>query len=434
MENEDLVQWVRADVAARLDELVRGNGHGPGPTDQARRDLIAAALEQRLGEQVRSGLALPARGEIDAIASVVAMSFSGLGGFEELLGDPTKEEGRANGCDNVWARYSGDPRRYRVGPVARSDGELIEVARHIMQSAGQLSTRFDDEVPYATVDLGDGTRFTAIMRICGPRPRVFFCRPVVFAPTLDDLCERGMMSADLRQFVAAAVRARKTIFVSGSHGVGKTTFLRSLLGECEPWEQKLTVEKTAELQLERFPDLHPNVLPLLVRAPNQEGKGGISQSQLVELSLVSRPDRLAVGEILGDECVPALYALSGGIDGSFFSIHAKAPGDVFEWLALLAGGAPQRVDRRTTLGLAAQGIDLIVHLGWDRARKRRVVVSVLEVEGYRQETDAVHTGTIYAPDADGCALRTGTALLCQEDLLQAGLDPRWALAHQGGRW
>ncbi len=63
-----------------------------------------------------------------------------------------------------------------------------------------------------------------------------------------------------------------------------------------------------------------------------------------------------------------------------------------------------------------------------------MVITVIEVEGYRQETDAVHTGTIYAPDADGCALRTGTALLCQEDLLQAGLDPRWALAHQGGRW
>src|SRR5262249_40860040 len=129
-------------------------------------------------------------------------------------------------------------------------------------------------------------------------------RPVVFAPSLDELRARGMLDEHQRQLLRAVVRARKTILVSGGHGFGKTPPIRSLLGETEGWERKVTIEKSAELQIERFPDLHPNVLPLLVRAPNQEGKGGISQSQLVDLALISRPDRLVVGEVLGDEAVP----------------------------------------------------------------------------------------------------------------------------------
>ena len=415
-------EWVRAQVAARLDEAVRTNGGGPSA--KVRREFITAALEQRLSEQVRLGRPLPGPAEVEAIARKVEMTFTSLGGFGEALADPSVEEVHANGCDNVWVKYADDPRSYPVGPVARTDENLVELARHVIQTAGLISTRFDDEVPFATVDLGDGSRFSAMMRITGRRPRVSICRPVVFAASLDELRARGMMDEAQCQLLRAVVRARKTVLVCGGHGFGKTTCIRALLGEAEVWERKVCIQKFDELQLERFPELHPNVLPLLVRLPNQEGKGGISQSTLVDLALISRPDRLVVGEVLGDEAVPMLYALSGGVDGSLFTIHAADATDVFERLVLLAGGAPQRVDRRTTLGLAARGIRFIVHLRRDR-EGNRVVAAIHEVEAYRQDTDTVHTGAIFEGGREGPGVRTSTPVRCLDDLIAAGLDPRW---------
>src|SRR5262249_38376941 len=211
--------------------------------------------------------------------------------------------------------------------------------RTIGRRVGLSEREFNPTRPSLNLQLPDGSRLFAVAWVCD-RPAVAIRRHRFLKVTLDDVEELGAIDAGLRQFLAASVRARKQIIVAGATGAGKTTMLRALAAEIPPEERIVTIETELELGLDRFADLHPDVVALEARDANVEGVGQVTAADLVRMSLRMNADRVIVGEVRGDEVIPMLNALSQGNDGSMCTLHADSSATVFNKLALYAMQAP----------------------------------------------------------------------------------------------
>ncbi len=173
------------------------------------------------------------------------------------------------------------------------------------------------------------------------------------------LVENGSMSPELAGFLSAAVAARKNIMIAGATNAGKTTLLRALANEIPPAERLITVERALELGLGEFEDLHPNVVAFEERLPNSEGQGAIQMGELVRRSLRMNPSRVIVGEVLGDEIVTMLNAMSQGNDGSLSTIHANSSLEVFNRICTYAIQSVERLPSDATMMLIAGAIDFV---------------------------------------------------------------------------
>lgn len=220
--------------------------------------------------------------------------------------------------------------------------------------------------------------------------------------TLDDLVGPGMLDGRLHALLAAAVRARKNIIVCGGTGAGKTTLLRGLLNEVAPSERLVTIEDNFELGLQRFPELHPDVVAMEAREPNVEGTGEISMAELVRMGLRMSPDRVIVGEVRGPEVLALLNAMSQGNDGSMCTVHADSSSGAFARLAMYAVQAPERLPLEATNLLVANSIDFVVFIAQDTpvvgARRDRYISSVREVVG--ADGRIVVSNEVWAPGVD----------------------------------
>ena len=181
------------------------------------------------------------------------------------------------------------------------------------------------------------------------------------------------MTPDLAAFLSAAVAARKNIMIAGATNAGKTTLLRALANEIPPHERLITVERALELGLGEFEDLHPNVVAFEERLPNSEGQGAIPMAELVRRSLRMNPSRVIVGEVLGDEIVTMLNAMSQGNDGSLSTIHANSSLEVFNRICTYAIQSVERLPADATMMLIAGAIDFVVFVERrnDYAERRR---------------------------------------------------------------
>ena len=217
---------------------------------------------------------------------------------------PTVENINANGCDNVFVRYS-DGRRERVDPIADSDDELIDLLRMAAARLGIGERRFDLGSPRLSLPLPDGSRLFGVMAVTA-RPSLSIRRHRYLKITPDDLIGMGTLDLALREFVGAAMRARKSCVICGGTAAGKTTLLRAMAADIPAWERLITIEDSLELGLDRYPDLHPDVVALEAREPNIEGEGGVSLAELVRWALRMSPDRVIVGEARGEEVLALL--------------------------------------------------------------------------------------------------------------------------------
>jgi Flp pilus assembly CpaF family ATPase len=288
---------------------------------------------------------------------------------------------------------------------------------------GRSERRFDAAHPELNLQLPDGSRLFAVMGVSA-RPSVAIRRHLFPKVFLADLIGLGALDDVLAGFLAAAVRARKNLIVGGGTGMGKTTMLRALINEIPPSERLITVEDSLELGIDRFPELHPDVVTLEAREANVEGRGAVALDQLVRMGLRMDPDRVIVGEVRGDEVLPMLNAMSQGNDGSMCTIHAHSSESVFRKLAMYAMQTPQRLPLEATNLLVANAVDFVVHLGCapgpDR-RRARFVTSVREVVD--AEGPLVVSNEVFRPGADGRAvpgvpMRTATL----DALVDAGFD------------
>ena len=195
--------------------------------------------------------------------------------------------------------------------------------------------------------------------------------------SLEELRLRGLLTEDLRDFLGAAVRARRNIVIAGGTGSGKTTLLRALINEVPPAERLVTIEDAYELGLDHFEHLHPDHDALQSRPANIEGRGEITLADLTRMALRMDPDRVIVGEVRGAEAFPMLLAMSQGNNGSMCTMHADSTRSVFPKLAAYVSMAATGLPVDTINLLLASALHLVVYI--DNSNQWRQVTSVREV-------------------------------------------------------
>jgi Flp pilus assembly CpaF family ATPase len=220
------------------------------------------------------------------------------------------------------------------------------------------------------------------------------------------------------------VLARKNIMIAGSTNAGKTTLLRAMANEIPAHERLVTVERALELGLDQFPELHPNVVAMEERLPNSEGLGFISMAELVRRSLRMNPSRVIVGEVLGDEIVTMLNAMSQGNDGSLSTIHANSSIEVFNRISTYALQAQERLPVEASHMLVAGAINFVVFIerrnDYHRGgTMRRVVTSVREVNGV---DGRVLSSEIFTEGPDG-RVTPHSPISCIDELVAHGYQP-----------
>jgi Flp pilus assembly CpaF family ATPase len=423
-----LVKRLRGEVGDRLAQQRRtdsGNSVAPMSGEDERqfaRALISQVLEDHARSEIMAGRApLNAQQEEDLAEAIHAALF-GVGRLQPLLEDQQIENVDINGCDRVFVGYA-DGHEVMAEPVAESDEELIELIQILAAYSGLSSRPFDTANPQLDLRLPDGSRLSAVMDVT-LRPAISIRRARMGKVFLADLVGNGTMSPDVAAFLAAVVAARKNVMIAGSTNAGKTTLLRALANQIPAEERLITVERALELGLDHFPELHPNVIAFEERLPNSEGQGAISMAELVRRSLRMNPSRVIVGEVLGDEIVTMLNAMTQGNDGSLSTIHANSSLEVFNRISTYAIQARERLPIDATHMLIAGAIDFVVFQEkrneYSRGgRLRRFVNSVREVTGV---DGRVLSSEVFAPGPDGRAV-PHAPVSCLDELVQHGYDP-----------
>jgi len=334
LSGDDRREFARQRAFLHLDTL-SASGHGSAPVPPS------PVEEQRMAQAV-----------LDALF--------GLGRLQSLVDDDGIENIDINGCDQVWATFADGSKRL-MDPVAESDDELVDLLRSAAGRFGLAERRFDMARPELDLQLPGGARLSAVMAVTA-RPAVSIRRHRFTDLSLDELCAMGTLDEGLRSLLAAAVRARKNIVVSGAMNSGKTTLLRALAAEIDPRERIVTIEQAFELGLDTGSSRHPDLVAMEARPPNIEGAGRIPVADLVRRSLRMNADRVIVGEVLGDEVLPMLNAMSQGRSGSMCTIHAESSAGVFRRIASYAVQAPERLPLDATNLLIAGALHFVVHL------------------------------------------------------------------------
>jgi pilus assembly protein CpaF len=433
-----LVRVFRREIAdeltdrLRADEVAERPRMSPADQRQYGRQLINRRLERYAKEQLERGVEPLSFEDESALAQAIHDALFGLGALQRLLDDESIENIDANGHADVWITRS-DGSKERAPAIADNDEELVDTLRMTAARVGLTERRFDNGSPSLNLQLPDGSRLFAVMAVTS-KPSVAIRRhrfPKVF---LDDLVGLGSIDVALREFLAAAVRARKNFIVCGGVDAGKTTLLRAMLNEVGPEERIVTIEDNLELGLDRYPDLHPDVVALEAREENVEGEGEIDLATLVRWGLRMNPDRVIVGEVRGHEVIPMLNAMSQGNDGSMCTIHANSSLSAFSKLAMYAVQAPERLNLEATNLMVANAINFVVHIGTaaggGEGGMRRYVASVREIVG--AEGPLVMSNEIFMPGYDkravpGAPLRDSTLT----DLQAVGFDASVLLRPDG---
>ena len=288
----------------------------------------------------------------------------GLGPLEPLLADGSVSDILVNGAKSVYVERFGKLQRTDV--CFRDDAHLLNIIDRIVSALGR---RIDESSPLVDARLKDGSRVNAIippLAIDGPSMSIR--RFAVDLLNTESLIERGTLTAAIALVLKAIVHGRMNVLVSGGTGTGKTTMLNVLSGFIPHNERIVTIEDSAELQLQQ-----PHVVRLETRPANIEGRGEVNQRDLVRNSLRMRPDRIVVGEVRGAEALDMLQAMNTGHDGSLTTVHANTPRDALgrieNMVAMTGATFPIKALRQQI----ASAIDVVVQLERQEDGKRRLV-------------------------------------------------------------
>ncbi|GAB3678649.1 CpaF family protein [Angustibacter aerolatus] len=423
--DQSLVRRVREEVADVLAQQRREDAAAALPPMTAEderqfaRAVIGRVLETVAREELTAGRSPLLPEDEEDIAEGVHAALFGVGRLQPLLDDPEVENIDINGCDRVFVSYA-DGREQMVAPIADTDDELVELVQVLGSYSGLTSRPFDSANPQLDIRLPDGSRMSAVMGVVS-RPSISIRRARLGKVFLDELVGYGSVTPEIAAFLSAAVAARKNIMIAGATNAGKTTLLRALANEIPSHERIITVERALELGLGEFEDLHPNVVAFEERLPNSEGLGYISMADLVRRSLRMNPSRVIVGEVLGDEIVTMLNAMSQGNDGSLSTIHANSSMEVFNRISTYAIQSVERLPVEATMMLIAGAIDFVVFCEKQNdfaqgGRLRRFVSSIREINGV---DGRVLSSEVFAAGPDGVAV-PAAPISCAEDLERVG--------------
>lgn len=346
-------------------------------------------------------------------------SIRGLDILEELLEDKNITEIMINGPDNIFIEKDGKIEKYNN--KFSSKEKLVDIIQQIVSG---VNRRVNESSPIVDSRLSDGSRVNVVLNpVAINGPVVTIRKFPEYSITMKKLIEIGSISLNVAEFLKILVNAKYNIFISGGTGSGKTTFLNVLSNYIPGDERIITIEDSAELQIQSV----DNLVRLEVRQANDEGENGIDIRDLIKSSLRMRPDRIIVGEVRGAEALDMLQAMNTGHDGSLSTGHANSPKDMLnrlETMVLMGVDMPLKAIKSQI----ASGIDIIVHLGRLRDRTRKVL-EIVEITGFNGEE--ILTNTIYRFEEDsieetnkdivkGKLKWTGSTLINQKKLFDAG--------------
>ena len=313
--------------------------------------------------------------ERDRLVSEVHHELFGLGPLEPLLSDPTISDILVNSHSNIYIERRGKLEKTAIS--FKDDEHLMRVIERIVSTVGR---RIDEAQPMVDARLPDGSRVNAIippLAIDGPTLSIrrFGTDPL----KMPALIENGALTKEIAILFEMCVRARLNIIISGGTGAGKTTLLNAMSAYIPLDERIVTIEDSAELQLQQ-----PHCVRLETRPSNIEGRGEITQRDLVKNSLRMRPDRIVVGEVRGGEAIDMLQAMNTGHDGSLTTIHANSPRDALSRLETMIQMTGMRLSDRAMRQQIASAVNLVIQVARLTDGTRRIV-SIYEITGMEGE-------------------------------------------------
>src|SRR5215831_10186239 len=363
-------QQVKADLHRKILDRLDLEKLGRTPGDAARDEVLVLIRNSVNSEAVPLSFA-----ERERLAREILDEIFGLGPLEPLLKDPTVSDILVNRFNKVYVERGG--KLERTGLSFKDDAHLMQIIDRIVSRVGR---RVDESSPMVYARLPDGSRVNAIippLAIDGPclSIRRFGRDPI----TARNMIENKTLTEPMLELLAAMVKGRLNILVSGGTGAGKTTLLNVLSGYIPNSERIVTIEDAAELQLKQ-----EHVVRLETRAPNIEGKGAVRQRQLVINSLRMRPDRIVVGEVRGEEAFDMLQAMNTGHEGSLTTVHANSPRDALARIENMSLMANLNIPERAVRQQITSAIHAVVQVA-RLADGTRKVVSISEITGMEEE-------------------------------------------------
>ena len=344
------------------------------PTDRVHAEVSRLAEDLLLAESLPLSVV-----ERDRLVTEVHHELFGLGPLEPLLSDSTISDILVNSYANIYIERRG--KLEKTGITFKDDEHLMRVIERIVSTVGR---RIDEAQPMVDARLPDGSRVNAIippLAIDGPvlSIRRFGADPL----RMPQLIENGALTREIAILFEMCVKARLNILISGGTGAGKTTLLNALSAFIPVDERIVTIEDSAELQMQQ-----PHVVRLETRPSNIEGKGEVSQRDLVKNALRMRPDRIVVGEVRGGEAIDMLQAMNTGHDGSLTTVHANSPRDSLNRLETMIQMTGMRLSDRAMRQQIASAIDMVIQVARLTDGTRRIT-SISEITGMEGETIAM---------------------------------------------
>ena len=307
----------------------------------------------------------------------------GLGPLEPLLKDETVNDILVNGPHQVFVERAG--KLMLTDTTFKDEKHLLRIIDKIVSAVGR---RVDESNPYVDARLQDGSRFNAMVPPVAVDGSLVSIRKFKKDKLgIDDLVSFGAFSEEMAAYLQAAVATRLNVIVSGGTGSGKTTTLNALSSFIDDSERILTIEDTAELQLQQT-----HVGRMESRPPNVEGKGEVSPRDCLKNALRMRPDRIIVGETRGEEVIDMLQAMNTGHDGSMTTIHANNPRDGISRLENMVAMAGLEMPLKAVRSQIASAVNLLVQASRLQDGSRRMT-SITEITG--MEGDVISMQEIF---------------------------------------
>ncbi|MBN2325610.1 MAG: CpaF family protein [Candidatus Omnitrophica bacterium] len=405
---------IKSDVHHQLIEVMNLGEINENNIDQVKEE-VKPVINELLSDQ---NVPLSGAERMQLIDEIINEVF-GLGPLETLLKDEKISDILVNNFKDIYIEKYG--KLQKVNTRFRDDKHLMQVIDRIVSRVGR---RVDENTPMVDARLKDGSRVNAIvppLSLNGPSLSIrrFGVNPI----TLSDLLRYGSVTEEFILFLRAAVAAKLNVLISGGTGSGKTTLLNIMSSFISPDERIVTIEDSAELILQQ-----PHWVRLETRPPNIEGKGQVTQRELVFNALRMRPDRIIVGEVRGGEALDMLQAMNTGHEGSLTTVHANTPRDSLSRIEMMVSMCGMDLPVKVIRQQVASAIHLIIQTARLIDGRRRLI-SISEIVG--MEGDIITINEIFkfqrrtvdsAGNVIGEYIATGVRPKCMEKIDAAGIE------------
>jgi pilus assembly protein CpaF len=364
--NRDAHTELKVQLHQRLLEVINLNA-----LDQMSHEQIEAEVGDIIHEELGKHRHALNQAERKQLVADVLDELLGLGPLEPLLKDATITDILVNGHDNVFVERYGVLEHSAVR--FKDEKHLLRIIQKIVSAVGR---RIDESAPMVDARLADGSRVNAVVPPLALDGSLLSIRKFARVPiSMARLTEIGSIPAQVAEVLAAVVGSRRNVLISGGTGAGKTTLLNAMSAFIDERERIVTIEDSAELQLQQR-----HVVRLETRPANIESKGEITQRELVKNSLRMRPDRIIVGEVRAGEAFDMLQAMNTGHEGSMTTVHANTPRDALSRVEQMIGMSGIDIPARSARGQISTAIHVIIQVT-RLSDGRRKLTSLSEITG-----------------------------------------------------